>query len=167
MVREAGRVAVEGGCPAAVQARGDGIVSDIWILVADSSAARIYATHHRRAPLQLVQSLSHAASRLHPRDLGTDVPGRVHDRFGPGRHSLDEGQQIKAEERLRFAREISGQLTEAHRMKRFDRLVVMAGPAFLGTLRDCFPKTLAEAVVAEVPKDLVAQDPEAVQANIP
>lgn len=142
-------------------------MSDIWILVADSSAARIYAARHRRAPLELVESLSHEASRLHPRDLGTDVPGRVHDRFGPGRHSLDAGQQIKAEERLRFAREISGQLTEAHRLKRFDKLVVMAGPAFLGTLRECFPKSLTESVVAEVPKDLVAHDAEVVQSHIP
>jgi len=139
----------------------------MWILVADSSAARIYAARHRRAPLEFVDSLAHEASRLHPRDLGTDVPGRVHDRFGPGRHSLDSGPAIKAEERLRFAREIASQLTEAQRLKKFGSLVVMAGPTFLGNLRECFPKTLAEAVVAEVPKDLVAQDADAIREHLP
>lgn len=143
------------------------IMNDIWVLVADSSEARIYSAHQMRAPLELIETLSHAASRLHPRDLGSDVPGRVHDRFGPGRHSLDTGQQIKAEERLRFAREIAALLAEAQRRKRFDRLVVMAGPTFLGNLRDSFSKSLAEAVVAEVHKDLVAQDVEAIQAHLP
>ena len=141
-------------------------MSDIWVLVADSSEARIYSARHMRSSLELVASLSHAESRMHPRDMVSDIPGRVHDRFGPGRHSLDSGQQIKAEERLRFAREITAYLSEAHRLKKFDRLIVMAGPAFLGTLRDCFSKTLAESVVAEVPKDLVAQDTVAVQANM-
>jgi protein required for attachment to host cells len=142
-------------------------MSDIWVLVADASEARIYSARHARSPLELVESLSHSRSRLHPRDLGSDVPGRVHDRFGPGRHSLDDGPQIKAEERLRFARELATRLSEALRLKKFDRLVVIAGPAFLGNLRDCFGKALAEAVVAEVPKDLVAQDAEAIRAHLP
>lgn len=142
-------------------------MGDIWVLVADSSEAKIYSTRHMRTRLDLVNSMSHVESRMHPRDLVSDVPGRVHDRFGPGRHSLDHGQQIKAEERLRFAREISAHLGEAHRLKKFDRLVVMAGPVFLGLLRDCFSKSLTEVVVAEVPKDLVAQDAAAVQAHLP
>lgn len=142
-------------------------MGDIWILVADSSAAHIYAARHRRADLSLVQSLQHEESRLHARDRGTDVPGRVHDRFGPARHSLDSAQGVKAEERHRFAREIAAVLAEGHRQKKFEQLVVMAGPAFLGTLRDCFSKPLAKAVVAEVPKDLVAQDAAAIQAHIP
>ena len=142
-------------------------MTDVWVLVADASEAKIYSARHMRSPLELVDSLSHAQSRLHPRDIGTDVPGRVHDRFGPGRHSLDDGPQIKAEERVRFAREIAALLGEAHRLKKFGRLVVMAGPAFLGNLRDCFSKTLAESVVAEVAKDLVAQDADAVRAHLP
>lgn len=142
-------------------------MSDIWVLVADSSEAKIYSARHMRSPLDLVNSLSHAESRTHPRDLVSDVPGRVHDRFGPGRHSLDYGQQIKAEERLRFAREIAAHLGEAHRLKKFKQLVVMAGPVFLGVLRDCFSKSLAEAVVAEVAKDLVSHDAAAVKAHLP
>lgn len=142
-------------------------MADIWVLVADSSDARIYAARNLRSPLDLVATLSHQASRLHARDLGSDAPGRVHDRFGPARHSLDEGQQLKTTEKQRFAREIADRLAEAHRQKKFDRLVVMAGPAFLGMLRHLLSKPLAAAVIAEVPKDLVAQDVAAIQAHIP
>ena len=142
-------------------------MNDIWVLVADSSEARIFAARNLRSSLDLVDTLTHAASRLHARDLGSDVPGRVHDRFGPGRHSLDQGQQLKDTEKERFAREISAYLAEGQRQKKLARLVVMAGPEFLGILRDSFGKPLAESVLAEVPKDLVAQDVAAIQTHLP
>jgi len=104
---------------------------------------------------------------MHPRDRGSDVPGRVHDRFGPARHSVDNAQQVKAEERSRFAREIAGTLVAAHQQQKFDQLVVMAAPTFLGVLRGCIGKPLARAIVAEVPKDLVGQDVEAIKAHLP
>jgi protein required for attachment to host cells len=142
-------------------------MADVWVLVADSSEARIYSGRHLRSPLTLVDTMTHAISRAHPRDLVSDAPGRVHDRMGPGRHAIDAGRQMKLEERGRFAREIAGRLAEAHRLKKFDKLVVMAGPAFLGNLRECFSKQLAETIVAEVPKDLIAQDVTAIQAHLP
>ena len=142
-------------------------MSDVWILVADGSEARIFSARHRHAPLSLIDTLTHEASRLHPRDLVTDAPGRVHDRFGPGRHSIDNREQVRTEERQRFAREIATHLAEAHRQKRFGELVVMAAPAFLGVLRESFSKPLAAAVIAEVAKDLVAHDPADIQAHVP
>ena len=142
-------------------------MADIWVLVADSSEARIYAARHMRSPLTLVDTMIHAVGRAHARDLGSDSPGRVHDRMGPARHSIDAGQQVKIEERSRFAREIAERLEAAHRQKRFARLVVMAAPAFLGVLRESFHKPVTEAIVAEIPKDLVAQDPAAIQAHLP
>jgi protein required for attachment to host cells len=131
-------------------------MNDIWVLVADSGEARVFSAPSLRGPLELVETFSHAASRAHPRDLGSDVPGRVHDRFGAARHSLDPAQQIKSEERHRFARELAASLSEAQRTRRFAELVVVAPPTFLGVLRECLPKSVAAAVVKEVPKDLVA-----------
>jgi protein required for attachment to host cells len=142
-------------------------MADIWVLVTDSSEARIYSARNLRGELELVETLTHEASRLHARDLGSDVPGRVHDRFGPGRHSLDQGQKLKSAEKQRFGREIATCLAEAQRQKKFDRLVVMAGPAFLGILRDCFSKPVAETVIAEISKDLVAHDVAAIRAHLP
>lgn len=142
-------------------------MGETWVLVADSSEARIYAAGHRKAPLTLVESLSHPESRTHPRDRLTDVPGRVHDRFGPARHSLDHGEQIRDEDRLRFAREIAATLGTAHRQNRFERLVVMAGPALLGVLREAFDKSLTEIIAAEIPKDLVDQDEAVIRSHLP
>lgn len=142
-------------------------MSDIWVLVADSSEARIYTARHVGSPLTLVDTLTHAIGRAHPRDLGSDAPGRVHDRMGAARHSIDAGQQIKVEERSRFAREIAARLATAHQQKKFDRLVIMAGPAFLGVLRESMGKALTGAVVAEIAKDLVSHDVAAIEAHLP
>jgi protein required for attachment to host cells len=142
-------------------------MADVWILVADSSEARIYSARNLRSELELVDRLTHEASRLHARELGSDVPGRVHDRFGPGRHSLDQGQQLKHTEKQRFAREIAARLAEAQQQGKFDRLVVMAGPEFLGILRACLDKSVAETVIAEVSKDLVAHDVAAIRTHLP
>ncbi|GMW05597.1 MAG: host attachment protein [Gammaproteobacteria bacterium] len=142
-------------------------MTEVWVLVADGSEARIYAGRHRRAELELVETLSHEASRLHPRELLADAPGRIHDRFGPGGHSVNAGEQMRAEERQRFAREITALLAEAQRQKKFGGLVVMAAPAFLGVLRESFSKPLAAAIIAEVPKDLVAHDPASIREHVP
>jgi protein required for attachment to host cells len=142
-------------------------MADLWVLVAESSKALVYAAPHANSELTLVDTLVHEASRKHPRDLGTDVPGRVHDRFGPARHSMDISQRVRDEEKHRFAREITERLEQARQRQKFARLVVMAGPDFLGVLRECFSKSLADAVVAEVHKDLVDQDEAAIRAHMP
>ena len=43
----------------------------------------------------------------------------------------------------------------------------MAAPGFLGLLRKALPRSVQEAVVAEVHKDLVHQPDEVVQAHVP
>lgn len=142
-------------------------MNDVWVLVAGSSEARVYSARHRRAPLELVTTLTHEVAHAHSRNHRGDEAGRVHDRFGSGRHSMDEGQQLKNEERLRFAREVTALLVDGHRRKRFSQLVVMAGPAFLGLLRECFSRPLAGTVIAEVAKDLLAQAEAVIQQHIP
>jgi protein required for attachment to host cells len=80
---------------------------------------------------------------------------------------MDVSQRVRSEEMHRFAREIAARLEEARQRKRFGQLVIMAGPAFLGILRECFVRPLAESVVGEVPKDLVDQDAVTIQAHLP
>jgi len=142
-------------------------MADLWVLVADSSMAHFYTGRHLRAPLSLIKSISHEASRQRGAELMSDAPGRVHDRFGPGRHSLDPKAQIRSEEAQRFARELAGELGTAHQNRQYDRLIIMAAPAFLGVLRGALGKGVADAVVAEVPKNLVTHAIADVEAHIP
>ena len=142
-------------------------MSDLWVLVANSAEARIYTGKHPRSSLTLLETLQHDASRAPARELISDAPGRVHDRFGPGRHSVESGQRAKTWEAERFAREIADRLSRAYQAGVFARLVVIAAPAFLWQLRRVMDKSVAAAVTAEVNKDLVHADAQTVQDQIP
>lgn len=88
----------------------------------------------------------------------------VHDRFAsePSRGhtarvsygTADRGAQ-EAEERRRLARHAVAALAEEWARAKDDRIVLVAGPKMLGTLRDLMPKALAGQVAADLAKDLV------------
>jgi protein required for attachment to host cells len=145
------------------------------IVVADRSAAFFYDTPARHAPLQLAGQLSDPKARLHDRDFESDRPGRTFDRAPPatGRrgavahHDMAGERSPSKHEAELFARQIGAELEGAHRQHRFDRLVLMAGPAFLGLLRETLPPSLHKQIVAEVDKDLVHQTADAVITHVP
>jgi len=145
---------------------------NVRIVVADESEARFYDTSRPAGVLQEAGRLENPGARLHDRDLGSDRPGRNFSsaRTGSGavaHHAFGgEGGPRKHEAGL-FAKRIVQELEQAQREQRFDRLVLIAGPVFLGLLRDALPKGLRSWVAAEVVKDLARQDVEAVQAHVP
>ena len=61
----------------------------IWILVANQAEAKIYSTERIPGSLVLVGTLTHEEGAAHTRDLASDAPGRVHDRTGSARHSME------------------------------------------------------------------------------
>ena len=68
---------------------------------------------------------------------------------------------------LRFARRIARVLDEGQRQNRYDRLIVMAPPEFLGLLREEMPAAVRATVTAEIGKDLVHEPPAALSAYLP
>jgi protein required for attachment to host cells len=144
----------------------------VRIVVADRGEARFYDVASLRAPLKLAGRLSDSTARLHDRDLTTDRPGRVFDHAPPptGRrgavahHGAGDEPGPREHEAERFARQIAERLEAAR--QGFDRVVLMAEPGFLGTLRIALSKGVAASVAAEVPKDLVHQDDDAVRAHL-
>ena len=146
----------------------------VRIVVADEGEARFYDVTRPEVRLQEVGRLEDPASRLHDRDFKSDRPGRVFDHApGTGRRGAVPHHAVGGEsgphkhEAELFARRIVQQLERAQQEKGFDRIVLMAGPAFLGLLRQALPKSLRSMVVAEVHKDLVHEADEAVQAHLP
>jgi protein required for attachment to host cells len=149
----------------------------VRIVVADEGEARFYDTSHQGSRLRQVGRLEEPKARLRDRDFKSDRPGRVFDhaptgsgrRGGVAHHAISgEGQrQPSKREAQLFARRIVQELEGAQRERRFERIVLMAGPAFLGMLRQALPKRLRSMVAAEVPKDLVHEADAAVQAHLP
>jgi protein required for attachment to host cells len=145
------------------------------IVVADEAEARFYDATGPQSALQLVREMADPAAHLHDRDLKSDRPGRVFDhapaagqRHGSVAHHGTGGERRpRRHEARRFAREIAHELDETRKNDQFDRLVLMAGPPFLGMLRATLSKPVQAVLAAEVPKDLVHQDVDIVRGHLP
>jgi protein required for attachment to host cells len=145
------------------------------IVVSDQAEARFYDVVRPGAPLRLAGLLEDPAAHLHDRDFQSDRPGRVFDRAPGGgqrrgataRHATGGEQRPRKHAAQLFARRIARELGAASRAGQFDRLALVAGPAFLGLLRAALTKRLKECVVAEVPKDLVHQPKTALRSRLP
>jgi protein required for attachment to host cells len=89
------------------------------------------------------------------REQATGRPGRVHARLGPQRSAVvDTDWHQVAEDR--FAVEIADALYRLIHANHFQKLIVVAPPKVLGTLRKAFRKEVRDRLEAQVPKELAS-----------
>mgnify|MGYP000093132785 FL=1 len=141
-------------------------MSAIWVVVADSSRARIFSAEKPASPLVEIQTLAHPQARLHEGDLVSDKAGR--DR-NPGATSHDMGNEsdTKREEAIRFANQVCSTLEAGRTSGQFEKLYVIAAPSFLGILRKHQSNALGKLVTAEVSKNLAGHHPSEIRKNLP
>jgi protein required for attachment to host cells len=120
-----------------------------WIVAADESRARMLQVTGQRERLTEIEDLQNPAGRLQNRELESDARGRF-----PGGNT-EEPQTGAAEHQSElFAKRVAGYLDQARIEHRFDQLVLVAPPKFLGALRKELHKELEKLVADELPKDL-------------
>ena len=85
-----------------------------------------------------------------------DRAGVGHSIAGPGIAAVEQTDS-KLVHDTRFAKEAVSHLSAAYLSKKFDRLIVVAGPYMLGLLRENLDAPLREALIGDIPKDLSAQ----------
>lgn len=130
-----------------------------WLLVADAGHARVYTVDADTRRIERVPLLEFDAPTPKSREIASDRPGRTFDRVGDGRHAKAPPTDPLRYEKERFAREVAHRLERAATTGAFDRLVVVAAPAFLGDLRAVATPPLASRIAQEVAKDLVHVPP--------
>ncbi len=129
-----------------------------WIVVANASAAKCYAARNAKGELELVQELQHPESRMHNRDLVTDI-GRDHKNHGKGAPRDGEPAHLpKKVEATRFAHEIADFLKQGRVHGRFERLIVVAPAAFEGEIVAALDGATAKSIVHKIAKDYVSED---------
>ena len=138
----------------------------VWIVAADSSRARIFSAESQQE-LHEIEVLSHSESRLQEQQLQADQPGRTFDSRGDGRHAYVQETDPKKNEANKFAHQVSDYLNEANKKNRFDRMVIIAAPAFLGQLREVLPKGVAQKVSESVAKNVTTMSPEQIREHLP
>lgn len=136
-----------------------------WVLVAGNSHARIFDWRSRDV-LDEIKTLSHPEGRLQEQDLVTDKPGRGFNSGGSGRHAQETPTASQHESQI-FAGKLVDTLEESRTRNEFECLVVIAGPQFLGQLRDKMPAELQKMVMREVSKNLVQRPVDEIRRSLP
>ena len=135
-----------------------------WVLVADSSRARLFSAATASDVLVEVDDLTHSESRLRETDLNSDRPGRSFDSGGEGRHAMGSPQKQEA---TLFAKQIAAYLDAHHEKGVFSKLVIVAAPEFLGHLRAEISDNMIKSVALEVDKNLVQHNLAEIRQSLP
>ena len=134
-----------------------------WIIAADESRARVLQVLDREQRLAEIDDLLNPAGRAQNRELETDAEPRFSGHGGVGKSGAsrtsgppsDPERQGAVEHSTRtFAKEVGRYLDQARNEHRYDQLVLVAPPKFLGVLREELHKEVEKLVAEELPKDL-------------
>jgi len=88
------------------------------------------------------------------REQGTDAPGRVQASVGTATSSVEQTDWHRESERV-FLEQLAGRLDVAVASGRPTRLIVIAPPRALGTLRQAFSPAVRGAIETEIAHDYV------------
>ncbi|MBV8157296.1 MAG: host attachment protein [Dyella sp.] len=139
----------------------------VWIVVANRAAARLFQASQPTGPLEELDAFIHPEGRLQEHDLVSDRPGRSFDRYGAGRHAEDPDTEATEQEATNFAVQLSRFLHKARCDRKFDTLVLVAAPAFLGALRERLDVPTRERITLEVDKNLVQRSAGEIRSHLP
>ena len=139
-------------------------MASTWILVADSSRARIFELQGN-AVLAQIKHFTHDAVQQPSQALKSDAEGQF---FGSGANggTAEPAVTPKMHEAALFAEEVNRYLADGRNQQRFTELHVIAQPRFLGLLRDKLDEQVKKLVVEEVPKDLTKASQEEIQRQV-
>lgn len=129
-------------------------MSITWVLIADGSRARLFENARRDEPLHQLESFLNADARLPGRQLTTGRLPTVNESMGYSRHSIEPHTTLREKQMAGFAKELADALERGRTARRYDRLILVAPPKFLGALHDCFDKPLRNCVIGELRRDI-------------
>ncbi|MCW8936184.1 MAG: host attachment protein [Gammaproteobacteria bacterium] len=139
-------------------------MSKTWIVVAESSRAKIYEVdkNDSKKTLRELTGFTHSVSRSHKQQLSGNLQKE-------SRHSLltTSLDTHKDHERVEFARTIGEHLNSARNKGKFNKLILMSAPRFLGDLRKNLSNETNKFVISEVDKNLVRHNIKDIKAHLP
>jgi protein required for attachment to host cells len=126
----------------------------LWILVANGSRAKLFATDERAEVWDLREEFHHDESRTMSRQLlnQPDNPNAGSLHKPQPENQPDARQQLEIE---RFARELSARLERGLNDHAYDRLVIAAPPGLLGLLRKLISTRVHQRLMLDFRADYV------------
>lgn len=130
-----------------------------WALEADARHARILERHGGAAWAERPDTMS-APDNPASHEHGTERPGRVHESHGSARHAIELRQDPHRAAEASFARHLANELEKAAATGRYDSLLLVAPPVFLGDLRKVLGAATLQRLRGSLDKDIA-------QASLP
>jgi len=130
------------------------IAHDTWILVGDGRKALMLRNDGtpQKPSLQVVEVLNDDENPP-THEQGTDRPGRSFQSMSSRRSAVEQTDWHEIAEE-RFATNVASKLGRAADGNQFEKLILVAPPNTLATLRKKLDAKTTERVVAEIDKDL-------------
>ena len=138
-----------------------------WVLVADSTRARIFSADRPLGSIEEIETLAHPEGRVHEQQITSDLPGRSFDSGGQGRHAMSSTVDPKRQGIIDFAKRIGDHLEAARVRGNFERLIIIAAPMFLGLIRDNLSNNTIKHVIKEINKNLAQFDAKEIRQHLP
>lgn len=142
-------------------------MSKTWILIADSTRARLFEVGTRDRHLSEVACFTNPDGRAPGRDAASDRLPRVNESVGRVRHAIEPHTSLREKSTDHFAHALGEALERSHHDHLYERLVLVAPDRFLGALHKNLSKTLIGCVVGEVRRNLTALPIPALQSHLP
>ncbi len=125
-----------------------------WVLLAQRANARLYEQEKAGGELHRVQEIPHPEGRLKNREISSDKSGRLFDSFH-SRHTVSKSPDPKEQVAREFAQHLAQILQQGRTGNRYQKLVLVAEPQFLGELRAALDSHTAALVTGSLDKDLL------------
>lgn len=133
-----------------------------WILLANARTTRV--VQHRGVGQGLTE-LDDMTWHADPPVEYSDRAGMGHSSAGPGVSAVDQGDPQEQAD-LAFAKVVCERLESAAQSRKFDNLVICAGPHMLGLLRKHMSEPLRGTITEEISKDFSSHDLKKLEENL-
>lgn len=122
-----------------------------WILVAQRAGAWIFSSRGPGSTLERINVLENPRGRLQASEIDSDRSGRA----GHGTRSLPRDESATEHVEQEFVKHLSDTLDRERNAGVFDQLIIIAGPRFLGKLRDALSEPTRRLIKVELNKELI------------
>jgi protein required for attachment to host cells len=130
------------------------ITKHTLFIVANRAGAR-FVLRDLRGRFHAIEEIDFPQGKLRDREIDSDRPGRTHDSQG-SRHALSHHVSPHEHVAEELAREIAKRAREMRLEDRYNELVLVAEPGFLGVLRSAIDEPTAKLMAEAIHHDLAA-----------
>ncbi len=142
-------------------------MSNILIVAADTTCARIFKATSSKGPLEEKEVLVHPENRLSEKDLISDRKGSTFSSHGSGRSSYSKHTDVKDQGTKEFINEINDCLMRLETNNEFKQLIIIAAPKLLGALKKQLNSGLQKRITYELNKNIAKLNADEIRMRLP